>query len=315
MSDSVRHLFPQLFANGYVPLPNYDKACKIPRWPVIDVNAEQCRRWTRQTRWTAIGLRVEAPLLVLDLDLKHPKVAAAMRAALPAWMLEQALERVGEPPKTAFFMRLSAEDTAFRELHSHVYRLEECKLAIQAFGGGMPHPQVGAFGPHSHDKAGGVLRRYTWLTKSPAEVPIHELPEISKAEVEALLMAFEEMMAAWPGAVRDETSHKGAEGDFQDAYDITEATIFHDPAGEAYTYAELIERAQALRRLKQPEMRVTASFTHDPNSKGSGRAKVHWNERTGLAIVDFATGITHRPIIATEEPEIKELLGSIRRTK
>ena len=66
-SDSVKQLFPQLFKNGFTPLPNRDKVCMLPKWSTIEVDEWQCNRWARQLRWPAIGLRVEPPLLVLDL--------------------------------------------------------------------------------------------------------------------------------------------------------------------------------------------------------------------------------------------------------
>ena len=37
-TSSVRHLFPQLLSNGYVPIPNRDKVCMLPKWSTIEVD-------------------------------------------------------------------------------------------------------------------------------------------------------------------------------------------------------------------------------------------------------------------------------------
>jgi len=70
-TDSVRHLFPQLFKNGYTPLPNRDKACmtlSLDGWkfsgsnlaheatdasPSVRRSAGQTASWDERTKRTA----------------------------------------------------------------------------------------------------------------------------------------------------------------------------------------------------------------------------------------------------------------------
>jgi hypothetical protein len=313
-TDSVRSLFPQLVSRGWTPLPNRDKACMLPGWPAVEVDAAQAHRWSRQTRWPAIGLRVEPPLLVLDYDLPHPEIARAIRDITPRAVLEGALERVGHPPKVAFFLRMDPRDEPFYRLSTFRYAfIGEAKptFAVEAFSGGGGGKQFGAFGPHSHDESGAVLRTYAWIGgRSPATVSLNELPVLRRAEVAEHLDTIDPVLARWPGLVRDENSVAG-ESQQQDSHDLTEDSVFHDVEGNQYTFAEVCKRAQSLHELKQENLRLTGSFTGDPRSTGSPRCKVFWSERTGLSIVDFKTGITHRPVLNTDDPAVQQMFDEI----
>ncbi len=287
-THSVRHLFPQLLSNGYVPIPNRDKVCLLPKWSTILVDAQQAQRWTRQMRWPAIGLRVEAPLTVFDLDLPREDIAKAVRDITPAAALA-GLERHGNHPKTAFYLRLRAEPhERFHALRTHRYAFaDEPKrtFAVEVFGGGGGGHQVGSFGPHSHDEHGRVLKRYSWVNdRSPANVPIWDLPELTRAEVADFIDAVDDLLAAWPGLIKDLQSRKGEEV-FEEA-ELNHDMVFTDSEGSEYTLCELIDEAKARKELRQAELRLDGSFTGDAPGNPT-RCKVHWNERTGLSVIDF----------------------------
>ncbi len=318
-SNSVRHLFPQLLRNGYIPIPNQDKVCKYPKWNTILVDEDQCQRWARQLKWPAIGLRVEPPLLVLDIDISDPDIAAAARGIMPRQVLEGALERHGSPPKTAFFLRLSDFDEPFHEAHTRRFHFEGAPkpaFAMQAFAGGGGAHQFGAFGPHSHDAHGAVLKTYSWVGgRSPANVHIDELDELKRAEVFAILDAVDALLAGWPGLVVDALTKRGSGQ--TDVYDLSTDQMFIDVEGVEYSWGELIEEAKARIELGQPPLRITGSFTGDTSSTGSPRCKVYWSENRGLTIVDFKTGITHRMVRddVLFDPNVIDILDKIRRRK
>jgi hypothetical protein len=310
ISDSIRCLFPQLLDNGYIPIPNRDKECWLPKWSKIYVDQAQARRWTRQSRWPAIGLRIEPPLLVLDYDIPSEAIMAVFRHIVPAAALK-GLERTGRPPKTAFFLRMSEDDEPFHKLSTRRYLLGKTAFAVEAFAGGGGGKQFGAFGPHSHDDAGNVLHTYTWVNdRSPANVPVGDLPVMTRAEVAAAIDRADELLAAWPGLAADTLSKHGEHATSQE-YDITDAMVFTDTDGCAYTLDELTGEAQARARLKQPALRITGSFTGDPNSSGSARAKVSWSRRTGLSIHDFKTDTTHRVLRVPDDPELDKLMAEV----
>jgi hypothetical protein len=298
VSDSTRFLFPQLLRNGYVPIPNADKRCLLPRWSTIRVDREQCQLWTRQTRWPAIGLRVERPLLVLDYDLPNPEIARAIRDITPRVVQEHALERHGNPPKWAFYLRLSADDEAFRKLDTHRYTNEAKKtFGVESFGGGGGGAQVGSFGPHSHDEDGRVLREYSWVGgRSPATVPIWDLPVLTRAEVAAHIDAIDRVLVTWPGLFIDTLTKAG--GGQSHVYDLDDSKVFQDADDVVYSLKELIAEVKARQELKQPTMRITGSFTGDTTSAGSARCKVYWSRHHGISIVDFKTGVTHHEVLA-----------------
>jgi len=312
-SDSVRKLFPQLLRNGYVPIPNRNKHCYLPKWPSIGVDEEQCRKWTRQTRWPAIGLRVEPPLLVFDYDIPDAGILKAIEDITPSVIFD-GLERIGSAPKTAIFLRMSERDEPFREMHTRRYHfigVPKPSFAVQAFAGGGGGAQMGSFGPHSHDEHGNVIKTYSWVGgRSPATVPLCDLPELTRSEVAAHLDEIDRLLAGWPGLVVDEKTTAGESGQMQ-VYDLNDEMVFVDSDGSEYSLEEMIAHAKALKELGQPHMRITGSFTGDEASSGSPRCKVHWNKLDGVSVVDFKTGITHHPVGGAEDPKVQEMLSTI----
>ena len=316
-SDSVRKLFPQVFANGYVPLPNRDKECRLPKWPTIDVTEEQCRLWTRQTRWPAIGLRMEPPLLVLDFDLPDDGIMKAVEGITPSIVFD-GLERQGSPPKTAFFLRLHDDDELFYQLSTRRYLFQgqtKPGYRLEAFGSGGLGKQFGAFGPHSHDEHGAVLKTYQWIGgRSPATVPLSDLPVMRRAEVAALLDEVDALLASWPGLVLDEQARASGDGYLQ-VYDLTDDMVFVDSDGSEYTLEELTAEAKARKELGQPELRITGSFTNDPLSSGSPRCKAHWSKIGGpngsVSVTDHKTGKTHHPFDQKPDEMVHDLFNQI----
>jgi hypothetical protein len=253
--------------------------------------------------------------LVLDYDLPDAAIAAAVRKVIPKAARLAGLERVGSPPKTAFFLRLAAGEEIFREAHTRRYHFEgqpKPAFAVQAFAGGGGAAQFGAFGPHSHDDAGKVLKTYAWTAdRSPANVPIGDLPELTRAEVFEALDAADAILRGFPGLVIDVASKAGEVHQAQ-IYDITDGTVFVDVEGFEYNCEELVAEAKARKALGEPNLRLTGSFTGDPTSSGSPRAKVHWSKAGGLSIVDFKAGVTHRVVQHnTDDLEFQRLLNEI----
>ena len=311
-SDSVRKLFPQLLANGYVPIPNRDKACMLPKWPIIDVNEAQCRQWTRQSRWPAIGLRVEPPLLVIDFDIPDAGILKALEDITPSVVFD-GLERIGNAPKTAFYLRMVGGEV-FHKLSTHRYMFQgqtKPTFAVEAFAGGGGGKQMGSFGPHSHDDAGNVLKIYQWVGgRAPANRPRDQFAAIAREELSAFLDEVDRVLASWPGLVKDEMSARGEH--FHDhVYDLTDEMVFRDGDGSEYSLDDLTATAKALHELKQPQLRITGSFTGDLSSSGSPRCKVHWSKQHGVSVVDFKTGITHHPLGKGGDPEIQKLFNEI----
>lgn len=308
--DSVRELFPQLYKNGYVPLPNLNKICTLKRWPSIVVDEARVRKWARSTRYPAIGIRAEPPLLVWDLDLPQADICAAVRAVLPAAVLA-GLERVGKEPKTAFFMRMSGEP--FYEMRTRRYTLDDKSFQVETFAGGGRGKQIGAFGPHSHDDAGQVLKTYIWVGgRSPANVPLSDLPVMSREEVSAALDAADAVLAAWPGLAADLKSKTGERGGHKPMYILDNTMVFVDADGFEYNLDGLATEAKARRKLGLDTLMITGSFLKEPDSKGSPRCRVRWSDTKGVSVTDYKRQATYRSALGMpDELEISGLLDGI----
>jgi hypothetical protein len=306
--------FKAVFANGFTPLPNRDKACRLPGWNRIVVDQVLVNRWTRSSL-PAMGIRVEPPLMVVDADIPDdvimPRITAAIERTAPAVL--EGLKRIGRPPKAAYFLRLARPGTGglFHWLATERFATTptpgpgEPTFRVEVFGGGGKAHQFGAFGVHSTDKQGVVLHRYRWVGLSPADVAIDLLPEVPEAQIWAMLEACEAVLrdcglvpvATMPGA--------RADGRFGTVYDLEPTTVLETEDG-AIKAAEL-EAALAAAKHAGHELRVTGSFLHEPGSSNSLRAKVTMSG-DGVQVTDFKWRVHHRMRDA-EPPPIEDLIA------
>lgn len=289
-TSSARSLFKQVFANGFLPLPNFDKRCMLKNWPTIPIDARQAERWSRSSRWKAMGIRVEPPLLVVDVDVYEAALAAEIAALLPAG----GLERIGRAPKAAYFFRLDGEPFHRISTRKFTPDPEAAKprwSAVEVFGGGGGGKQFGAFGPHEIDAAGNVVRYYSWPGASPADTRLDALPVILLADVYALVDRCEALFASC-GWVVDPMTKAGAHVVDQ-LFDLMPDTLFEGDQ-ESYDLDGLEAAAQAA-MVGGEQLRVTGSFTGDPYSARSLRCRVGISHTGRVYVHDFKTGITHHP--------------------
>jgi hypothetical protein len=290
-------LFLALLRNGYVPLPNADKSCRLPGWSSVEVDEEQATLWDRSVRFPAVGLRVEPPLLVVDMDVPEAIAAARLREVIAAVApnVLAGLERIGSPPKAAFFLRYEGSDS-FRLRQTRIFKRDpedrdSPSVRVQIFGGGGGAAQFGAFGPHSFGADGQIAKLYSWVGPSPAEVPLAALPAIGRHEVFAICDEAETVFKAAglrvAGGVRGEAV-------IVDAYDLDEASVFEGEFGEVFDIAALADAVAAQKTAGGPRVRVTGSFTGDPHSTGSLRCLVSVDLEGDVVIHDTKTNTTHR---------------------
>lgn len=178
-----------LLKNGYAPLANKNKTCLLPGWPGLKITKTLISdTWADQLRYCATGVRVDGRLVVLDFDIDDDDMLDAVYDALPDDLVDRicaAPTRKGKGAKVAVFMRLADGEGAFGRIVSQAYAPpgsdQTCRLEV--FGSGEAR-QFGAFGPHSHDDDGAVAVSYRWVDGlSLLDVPLGELPEITRAEV------------------------------------------------------------------------------------------------------------------------------------
>ena len=174
-----------------------------------------------------------------------------------------------------------------------------------------------SFGPHSHDEHGHVIHEYRWPGRSPADVPLADLPVVGKTQLFALVDDFDARAEAC-GYVALEHSRSGET--FPNSCSTSPRRCASTPsmasgvdppgASDGYHYAQ---------HRSGIDYRVSSSFL----GHGANLTKCHvgWSGyRDCITVHDYETGITHLP--ADRKPvederivEIGELLQDLQRSQ
>jgi hypothetical protein len=290
----------RLLENGYSPLPNVGKACYAERWPTLALTAEEITSWAARKRpdgesfkrFKDTGLRVENGLGVLDFDIDHEimeEIAHAVEKAHPA--LQGALVRFGKGRKEAWFVRL---DEPFGRIATRRWLAPGADIdadgshVVEAFGGAAAR-QFGAFGAHTREPDGSVKIAYEWAgEQSPLTVPLDRLPELTKAEVFAVIDLVEELLAAagWTPVAKT----KKGETEALKVWDLVEGMLFETNHGEVDV---TLEDLRARARAGEEGLRVSASFIEPGKGHSLTRCLVGTTHDGDISIWDGATDTTH----------------------
>jgi len=292
----------QLLANGYAPLPNLDKVCKLKSWPKVVITPEVIQSW-QKTAEPATGLRVEKTLAVTDFDvgtdyngLKAQWLAEAQRLA-PDYMAG-ALLRLSAGDKAAWF---GATDKPFGgKLKSHKWMPPGCDpkdddtptFRLEVFSAGDTR-QFGAFGPHKRDANRRVISEYSWPGKSPADTPLADLPKITAAQANELCNAFDRIAATVGLVLAIKDKPPGS----PDVFYILEADTVLDT--EEHGQITVEEAAKMAPRPGEEYFRCSGSF-HDKGRRNPTSHTISTHKEFGVQIYDFADGVFYR--LASAKP-------------
>ncbi len=282
----------QLLNNGYTPLPNFDKACYMTNWPRVAVTEDVIKRWGRSRDWTATGLRVEDGLCVIDLDIDHriiEDVIEEMLWKLPEGITLDRLERGGKGHKLAWFCRA---DEVFSRITTRRWiapgeKADDATHSVEVFGGGSPR-QFGAFGAHTKDSEGKVVRSYRWAGESPEDVPLEALPVLSKKQIYAMLDAAEAELKR-QGFTAVAHTKKG-ESTPTKVYDLTEDMTFELMDGPAVKLPELTCMVK-----DGYSGRCSASWLEGPSAVNRTRCLVGKSNAGFVSVWESSTGVSHLP--------------------
>jgi hypothetical protein len=281
--DNRTELRLQLFHNGYTPLPNVDKVCRLTGWPTVKVDEAMIRRFARSRAFQSTGLRIENGLVAIDGDITHKKLATeAWDRLIP----RLALRRIGKAPKWMALVRLDGAQ-APAKMRSNSWTDGLDKQQVEIFTG---RQQIGAFGWHTLGE-----RKYQWLGRSPAEVPLHSLTPVALPRLRAIVDDFDALAASF-GLTKLVEADVGAK---LRVYDIDEGTRFNDNQGRTgVTLAELERNYFASAHLGRA-YRVASPWT------GSGanveKCLVGWSPKHDCVTVhDFPYETTHLPMSADD---------------
>ena len=193
--DDLTRLRLKLHRNGYLPVPvvgahvSMKAAGKRPMmkgWETVCARADEAEiaRWSKAQRnctntgllcGTLIGIDID----VLDRDHAHrlTKIASEMFGRTPAL-------RIGRAPKILLAFRTEAPFDKIQTPEFHMLDGTVARIEILAAG-----QQFVAFGIHPETKA-----PYRWPESSPLDVPLRELPAVSKERCQDFIATAEKYL-------------------------------------------------------------------------------------------------------------------------
>ena len=192
----------QLVDNGYEPLP-LAIAAKHPiikDWTNQDLCNPKVIEHLIETYPTAgVGVRC-GNLVVIDIDVRDQAASHAVRGMALAQLGETPLIRFGERPKQALLVRLNG--VAFSKKATPALSLMNKKAQVEILAGGN---QMVAFNIHPD-----TGQPYEWEHESPLDIPLENLPAVSEVDIDAFLLAAEQLLISEFGATKPTGSKKSS---------------------------------------------------------------------------------------------------------
>ncbi|MGE3743604.1 MAG: PriCT-2 domain-containing protein [Geminicoccaceae bacterium] len=181
--------------NGYRPVPvagahiamkSAGKRPLMKAWETVCAAAdeEEIARWARaQRNCTNTGLLC-GDIVGIDIDVPVEDLAAKVEVAAREILGASPLQRIGRAPKSLLVFR---PDLPFDKLQTPEMVLPDGTVTrVEVLATGQ---QFVAFGIHPDTKA-----EYQWPLKSPLEVPVQDVPSISREQCETLLAHAERLL-------------------------------------------------------------------------------------------------------------------------
>lgn len=295
----------RMLANGYSPVPNYDKRCFMAGRNEAVITDALIDQWSVQVKHLSTGVRVDWPMVAIDIDIDDVETIEAVIDALPQDLWDKVkhapVRRSSSRTKEAWFVRLDEGDAPFSRLTSaSFYRADDpagedgTTHRIEIFGSESGQ-QMGVFGAHTRDDSDVaiVLKDYVWDGPSLLDVAIWDLPTLTRAEVAVIADTATAVLTerGWKRKMRSKDGFSSP----QTIYDLTDDMVFETHDHGDLSLEELIDAASGSRGV-----RLSASF-HSPGSHNTSRCVASIGGDGVLRVIDFETANTHR--VALEAPK------------
>jgi putative DNA primase/helicase len=162
----------------------------------------EIRAWSkRYANSTNTGLR-NGQLVPIDIDVLDERLADKIEALTLEVLGGTPLKRIGKAPKRMFFFRA---EKPFKKLQTSEFIAPDgSKHRVEVLADGQ---QCVAFGLHPDTQ-----KPYTWPNKSPLDVKLSELPEITEAAAMDLLKKIELLLGASYLATKKEITRREKTG-------------------------------------------------------------------------------------------------------
>lgn len=296
----------RMLANGYSPVPNYDKRCFMSGRNEAVITEALIDQWSGQVKYLSTGVRVDWPMVAIDIDIDDVETIEAVIDALPQDLWDKVkhapVRRSSSRTKEAWFVRLDEGDAPFSRLTSaSFYRADDpagedgTTHRIEVFGSESGQ-QMGVFGAHTRDDSDVaiVLKDYVWDGPSLLDVAIWDLPTLTRAEVAVIADTATAVLTerGWKRKMRSKDGFSSP----QTIYDLTDDMVFETHDHGDLSLEELIDAASGSRGV-----RLSASF-YSPGSHNTSRCVASIGGDGVLRVIDFETANTHRLASSAPKP-------------
>jgi hypothetical protein len=198
----------QLCLGGYSPLPINGKKPILDEWQKKTItNSEEISLWSDLYPYaqnTGILTRLTP---VLDIDILVPDAAAAIETLVRKRFEDRGaiLVRIGAAPKRAILFRT---DDPFKKITKNVIAPNATEQKIELLANGQ---QVVCFGVHPDTQ-----QAYAWFGGQPGEIRHEDLPYLSEAEANALVLESVQLLVSDFGFKEKTTSQTEGTGNGSD---------------------------------------------------------------------------------------------------
>jgi len=186
--QNIRELATRLSDLGYWPVP-IPAGCKGPvldNWQSLRLNFETIPDYFNETGMLVGILHVN--MLALDIDVYDEELSQAI-VAEALRRFPGALERIGEWPKSALFLRMEEPGFKIRATKKRERDNKSAQVDVRSAS-----RQTVVYGRHP-----STQKPYRWPRGDLWETPRHGLPEATQAEVERFRDWCQEQIDKWSG--------------------------------------------------------------------------------------------------------------------
>lgn len=286
----------KLYENGFTPLANRRKMCLLKEWNSLTVTPDliNSREWARSKSFSDTGIRC-GDVVALDWDIDDKDLLNDLLDQIVEQGIvpESPFVRIGMPPRELWVYRTS--EKIGKRTTGHFMPKDAGPdhkgFAVEVLGAGC---QFAAYGQRDD------VTDYSWPVESLVDVQYKDLPEITKAQADAVkdfAVAFFER-----NGLERKSPAGGTDEGYTHAYDLTQDMVFDVHDMGSMTVAEIEEALQhspdgEVLRCKVDALRPTTGSWAGMISLVNGQ----------VCLSDHGTYTSHFPVEADTDAALARL--------
>lgn len=191
---SVVELAARLSSLGYwpVPIPSGCKGPSIPGWQNLKLTADEVPEYFREGDGMLVGI-LHNNVLALDIDVYDAELSKKISdEALRRF--PGALLRIGQPPKSALFLRMEEPGFKVHNTEKHETVTEDGEIISAQVEVRSVSRQIVVYGKHP-----STGKPYTWPNGELWATPRGDLPEASQGDIERFRDWCDDAIRKWAG--------------------------------------------------------------------------------------------------------------------